>query len=162
MYAIQTNIFGNHAAACWNCGQVFGPLITFTGTECPVCLADNRLSPGPAQEGEFRFWRENDGVNEGVAQSNLAQRYVMHSPTGFEWGYGGSGPADLALNMVQYVLENNQWQGERVRRGWFEEAEAFHQEVKRNWLVNIPREGGTIDYRQFERVVMELVKRYDA
>lgn len=25
---------------------------------------------------------------------------VRHSPTGFEWGYGGSGPADLALSIL--------------------------------------------------------------
>lgn len=33
-------------------------------------------------------------------------RHVMlHSPTGFEWGYGGSGPADLALSILCDVLE---------------------------------------------------------
>lgn len=26
--------------------------------------------------------------------------YVHHSPTGFEWGYAGSGPADLALSIL--------------------------------------------------------------
>lgn len=25
---------------------------------------------------------------------------AFHSPTGFEWGYGGSGPADLALSIL--------------------------------------------------------------
>ena len=25
---------------------------------------------------------------------------VRHSPDGFEWGYGGSGPADLALSIL--------------------------------------------------------------
>jgi len=25
---------------------------------------------------------------------------VEHSPTGFQWGYGGSGPADLALSIL--------------------------------------------------------------
>jgi hypothetical protein len=28
-----------------------------------------------------------------------------HSPTGFEWGYNGSGPADLALSILSYHLE---------------------------------------------------------
>lgn len=32
---------------------------------------------------------------------------VLHSPTGFEWGYGGSGPADLALSILaDYFGEN--------------------------------------------------------
>jgi hypothetical protein len=30
----------------------------------------------------------------------LRQRYVYHSPDGFEFGYGGSGPADTALNIL--------------------------------------------------------------
>ena len=29
---------------------------------------------------------------------------VNHSPTGFEWGYGGSGPAQLALAMLAHHL----------------------------------------------------------
>lgn len=28
-----------------------------------------------------------------------------HSPTGFEWGYGGSGPSDLALSILAHHLE---------------------------------------------------------
>jgi len=27
-------------------------------------------------------------------------KIVNHSPTGFEWGYGGSGPAQLALSIL--------------------------------------------------------------
>ncbi len=30
----------------------------------------------------------------------IGQEWVWHSPSGFEWGYGGSGPADLALNIL--------------------------------------------------------------
>lgn len=30
-----------------------------------------------------------------------------HSPTGFEWGYGGSGPAQLALAMLADALGND-------------------------------------------------------
>jgi len=28
------------------------------------------------------------------------KHYIRHSPTGFEWGYAGSGPADLALSIL--------------------------------------------------------------
>ena len=28
-----------------------------------------------------------------------------HSPTGFEWGYGGSGPAQLALSILQEATD---------------------------------------------------------
>lgn len=33
---------------------------------------------------------ERDGLEEPL------RHYVRHSPTGFAWGYGGSGPAELA------------------------------------------------------------------
>lgn len=57
------------------------------------------------------------GTNEGagpqqvqIRHSNgnitfLKHKIVLHSPDGFQWGYGGSGPADLALNMLyDYLL----------------------------------------------------------
>ena len=31
---------------------------------------------------------------------------VRHSPTGFQWGYGGSGPADLALSILWDHLDH--------------------------------------------------------
>lgn len=34
------------------------------------------------------------------AEEPFPQRVVYHSPDGYEWGYGGSGPSDLALNML--------------------------------------------------------------
>lgn len=38
----------------------------------------------------------------------LKHRIKLHSPTGFQWGYGGSGPADLALNMLyDYLLRTH-------------------------------------------------------
>lgn len=36
---------------------------------------------------------------------NYPLRHVVrHSPTGFQWGYGGSGPADLALSILTNCL----------------------------------------------------------
>lgn len=32
------------------------------------------------------------------------RHWVRHSPTGFEWGYGGSGPADLARSILAHHL----------------------------------------------------------
>jgi len=41
-------------------------------------------------------------VKTGLHEVGLDPRYdlAMHSPTGFEWGYGGSGPAQLALALL--------------------------------------------------------------
>ena len=35
----------------------------------------------------------------------LVQRVVRHSPTGFSWGYTGSGPHDLALNILRLFID---------------------------------------------------------
>jgi hypothetical protein len=37
----------------------------------------------------------------------LLKHIVFHSPTGFSWGYGGSGPADLALSILADQLGEN-------------------------------------------------------
>jgi hypothetical protein len=49
-----------------------------------------------------------------------SQRIWNHSPDGFEWGYGGSGPAQLALALLADVLSPGL-------------AEALHQRFK--WEV---------------------------
>lgn len=36
-----------------------------------------------------------------------SQRVWNHSPDGFEWGYGGSGPAQLALALLLAATSNN-------------------------------------------------------
>jgi hypothetical protein len=40
----------------------------------------------------------------GRIATNVPHRLVHHSPGGFEYGYGGSGPADLALNLAEFVV----------------------------------------------------------
>lgn len=52
-------------------------------------VADIHLARAPGTEG-----------GAGGAMADIRQQFVVHSPTGFEWGYGGSGPADLALNIL--------------------------------------------------------------
>ena len=35
--------------------------------------------------------------------------HVRHSPTGFSWGYSGSGPADLARCLLLHALGDERW-----------------------------------------------------
>jgi hypothetical protein len=52
--------------------------------------------------------REPDGkcrvVIDGTTRLKLRLDLASHSPTGFEWGYGGSGPAQLALAILADAL----------------------------------------------------------
>ena len=53
----------------------------------------------------YRIWRTPGGavkadVANGDSPAYSLPHLVHHSPTGFEFGYGGSGPADLARSIV--------------------------------------------------------------
>jgi hypothetical protein len=61
----------------------------------------------------------------------LPRPIVRHSPTGFEWGYGGSGPADLAANILALFV-------------CWKEAWRLHQHYKEEVVSQIPEEGGRI------------------
>lgn len=68
---------------------------------------------------------------DGSVWTNVPRVHVYHSPTGFEWGYSGSGPADLALNIVSMFVP-----------GFW--AMYLHQQFKEVFIALIPREGGQI------------------
>lgn len=61
----------------------------------------------------------------------LPRRLVRHSPTGFEWGYGGSGPADLALNILALLVSPK-------------EASRFYQDFKFAVIATLPSDEGRI------------------
>lgn len=68
----------------------------------------------------------------GYATANVPHAIVRHSPTGFEWGYGGSGPADLALNILYAVTGD----------GYV--ADSLYQQFKWDVIAKVPEEGGVI------------------
>jgi hypothetical protein len=51
-----------------------------------------------------------------------------HSPTGFSWGYGGSGPAQLALALIADALGDD------------DIAVRLHQKFKFKVVGNLPRD----------------------
>jgi hypothetical protein len=88
-------------------------------------------------------WRAPDGT----ARSSIAQRHEHYAPTGFDWGFGGSGPADLALNMLALFLPlAPEATGVVLRDGSFvsEAAWALHHECKYDLIATLPRSGGHI------------------
>lgn len=62
---------------------------------------------------------------------NITQTVVRHSPTGMEWGYGGSGPADFALNILRLFTRAD-------------DADRLYEAFKDRFVARLPREGGTI------------------
>lgn len=62
-----------------------------------------------------------------VGKERLDPRFDLrnHSPAGFNWGYGGSGPAQLALAILAYVLADD------------EAALQFYQDFKWRFVANL-------------------------
>lgn len=80
---------------------------------------------------------------DGHPQTNIPRNVTRHSPDGFEWGYGGSGPADLALNILLMFVEESV-------------ANLHYQDFKWAFIASLPEEGGVI---QREAIVKWLEER---
>jgi hypothetical protein len=84
---------------------------------------------------------------QGVCCTNVPHLVTHHSPSGYSWGYGGSGPADLALNILEWVLREDGHQGPRVRcfeGECFVRAWHLHQPFTWTFLAPLPPAGGTL------------------
>lgn len=47
-------------------------------------------------------------LNDNPITPKKSQKIVNHSPDGFSWGYGGSGPAQLSLAILLEVLPEDE------------------------------------------------------
>lgn len=82
---------------------------------------------GEFSEGDVRVMRP-DGV---VLDLYLDE--VCHSPTGFAWGYHGSGPAQLAYALLRDTLGDTK--GRRI-------ALDYYQEFKRDVVAPLDQRSG--------------------
>lgn len=71
--------------------------------------------------------------------------YSYHSPNGFEWGYGGSGPADLARCILIHFLCLGPKRSCRMKK---EVMVPHYQDFKSRFLAIAPEEGFLIDEEQ--------------
>jgi hypothetical protein len=73
-------------------------------------------------------------VSDGGRSRGLDPRFDLrnHSPSGFEWGYGGSGPAQLALALAADVLRDD------------EAALGVYQRLKFRVVGRLPEAGWTL------------------
>jgi hypothetical protein len=79
--------------------------------------------------------------------TNVPHLVTHHSPTGYEWGFGGSGPADLALNILEWHLRREGYHGETVpcyEGRCFRLAWDLHQAFKRDVIAVCDREDAHI------------------
>jgi len=131
-------------ARCSSCGRTLTNPVSIDAGMGPVCrgksgagvgvvadedgIEDEYLSGYPPSRDGYIWKRER-----GKVLTNVPHHVVSHSPTGYEFGHGGSGPADLALNILQDYMLNNDYVGPRTecRSGWcFAAAWALHHYFK--------------------------------
>ena len=83
--------------------------------------------------------------------TNVPHTVTHHSPTGYEFGYGGSGPSDLALNALEAILRDIGYTGERVQcyaGTCYRIAWDLHMVFKWKFIAPIPRAGDIVPYAQ--------------
>lgn len=124
-----------------DCGEIFGgqpvlvgvPPVREVGLVC-VRLSDGRLS------------------------CNVPHVVIHHSPTGFECGYGGSGPAELALNVLHALLPYN---GAGIRNAFglgiavSQDAFLLHQDFKRTFIEPMSRDGGRVPIEDIQQWIAQ-------
>ncbi len=85
--------------------------------------------------------------------TNISHLVAHHSPEGYEFGYAGSGPADLALNVCQLYLNITDYQG-RKTKCWDGQcwtlAWMLHQDFKNAFVANAPKSGTSIPFGEID------------
>jgi hypothetical protein len=79
-----------------------------------------------------KLFRNGLGGTDASVPHYCKGKSYCHSETGHEWGYAGSGPADLAYCILYYYTLNHAW------------SYRYHQFFKEEFLVGMPEAGGTI------------------
>lgn len=96
-------------------------------------------------------------LSDGRLSCNVPHVVVHHSPDGFECGYGGSGPAELALNVLHALLPPRGDHMDRVFRGVVVSNDAAHlyQDFKRAVIEPMPREGGRVPIEDIQQWIAQ-------
>lgn len=167
----QITMFNLSVSHCQICGhELTDPQSVRLGIG-PICRAKEATENDFAQDAEnckdnliseplnpngLVLRRDDNGV-----WTNIPHIVIHHSPTGFEFGYGGSGPADLALNVVEILLHQLNHNGPRMKcfdGTCFELAYSLHQDFKWTFISQCPREGVRLPYETIKDWVTERME----
>jgi hypothetical protein len=98
----------------------------------------------PEAIGYFGLVRSGNGV-----VANFPWLFAHHSPHGFDWGYEGSGPSDLAFNIIEYWLRINHLSWPKGDLAWsgykpYLLSWLLHQDFKYAFISVLPQEARTV------------------
>lgn len=97
----------------------------------------------------YKGERTEEGCKVTVDGRELNPRLDLwkHSPSGFEWGYGGSGPAQLALALASNALGRGKANDELAVR--------VHQTVKATVVCRLHQDGWTLTEKDVKAAIAE-------
>lgn len=133
--------------------------------------------PLPVRDHGLVMRREPSGEGpRGTVKTNVPHRVERSSPDGFEFGYGGSGPSDLALNALEHLIqalaeegaidppsayyteEDGDVQKGRVSEKAFRLAPAF----KAKFVAPVSRSGGAVEHEVLKTWLLRQLEREDS
>jgi len=89
-------------------------------------------------------------VREDGKPDRPLKHYVKHSPDGFEWGYGGSGPADLAYAILREIFKMDP-AAEKL-------ASKYYHPFKRVIIEKLPRDQFDLPEKRIREVLAKIVE----
>lgn len=128
----------------------------------PICYAEIRAQSEAEQQKDtdrlldIQLYPLDESVvlirDEQGIKTNVPRIIERHSPNGYEWGYAGSGPADLALNIIEYYVRVLRNEGveignpHKMREGVAHDLTLWiYQDFKCDFIATAPTEGRTIE-----------------
>jgi hypothetical protein len=97
--------------------------------------------------------RQPDGTDLGLPLKQI----VRHSPTGMEWGYGGSGPADTALSILTDFIRRSGLRSNK--KAATKMADGFYMDFKWKFIAPAEREGFQITDTQIRNWLNERIRQ---
>lgn len=104
----------------------------------------------------------------GTAVTNVPHLVVHHSPDGYEFGFGGSGPTDLALNCCQLYLNMTGYEGQETKcydGNVWRLAFALRNDFRDRFIASAQREGTVIPFATVDawfrsHITPELINQF--
>lgn len=152
----------------------------------PVCAAKaereaRRLEEERGDKYDLDYDDATDDIvcrrdENGTLHFNIFPFFSHHSPTGWEWGYNGSGPADFAFNVLEMFCRRDEKPTVRLRdysapRGASGQtitrdikvtrtAQRNYQTFKATFIATLPKRGGRISGDSIKKFIEEARKPY--
>lgn len=152
----------NLSGKCRRCNRPLSNPKSMQAGIGPVCARKEVIEQEEEKVSSFSSGHIDAPITDGVILerrngetfTNVPHLVAHHSPTGYEWGYMGSGPTDLAFNIIENTLRILGYDGETTNSTWdkrrvFKMAFTLKQDFKEEFIAGMPNEGG---YIPFDRI----------